>query len=264
MKRLRLRLVLSLSLLCAPWTASADLVSAWIAAKGAYINGTGKVYENLDNRFGGGVEFGLELLGIDFPMIEAYILGPDQYMFTGNVGFDVGFGDDVRFTIGVYTGPILFILPEPNVEEISVTADDFIPADVSATERAALEAMYGPQAQAFQDQYNETVVAEEGEYSKYAVGWNLIRARFQLDYKVAPVVFFGLEGAFGYHYMLSGEDAVAETKRRALSQTAADQDPPLPAEVEQQLADRIGAREIEASDLSGMNYNIGIYLKLDL
>ena len=55
---------------------------------------------------------------------------------------------------------------------------------------------------------------------------------------------------------------MAETKRRALSKTAEDQG--LDAEVEQQLADRIGAKNIEASDLNGMNYNIGVYLKLDL
>ena len=114
----------------------------------------------------------------------------------------------------------------------------------------------------FVDEYNSVVVEEESKYSKYALGWNLVRARFQLDYRLMPLLFIGLEAAVGYHYMLSGEDAVAEAKRRALEDTAQEQG--LNEEQTNQVGELIGAEKIEANELSGMNYNVGLYLKLDL
>ena len=78
-----------------------------------------------------------------------------------------------------------------------------------------------------------------------------------------PTLFLGIEGAFGYHYMLTGEDAIAEVKQRALDEEL-DKYPMLTAEQKKQIGDAIGARELETTDMNGTNYNIGIYLKLDI
>ena len=248
--------------LMVPATASADLISLWVAAKGAYLNGKGQVYDKLQSQTAAGIEAGIELMGIDLPMVEAYILGKDQYMFTANVGFDVGFGDEIRVTAGLYTGLVFFIMPEQDPSDpVMVPTSAFLPESLQNDQTAKMQAQ--KTAQEFTDSYNDVVADEEAKLNKYALGLNLVRARLQVDYRLLPTLFLGIEGAFGYHYMLTGEDAIAEVKQRALDEEL-DKYPMLTAEQKKQIGDAIGARELETTDMNGTNYNIGIYLKLDI
>ena len=262
MKRTTVAIFVLITSFLLPMTASADFVSVWVAGKAAHLNGKGQVYDKLDNQFAGGVEAGLELMGIDLPMVEAYILGPDQYMFTANIGFDVGFGDDLRVTAGLYTGLVFFILPEQEKSEPvpQLPAEAFLPEADQNNESARMQA--AEQADSFTLAYNETVAAEEAELSKYSLGLNLVRARLQIDYRILPALFLGIEGAFGYHYMLTGEDAIADVKKRAIEREV--EKYRLSDEQKKLIEDTIGAKELETDDMNGTNYNVGVYLKLDL
>ena len=53
----------------------------------------------------GGVEAGIELLGMDL-WGEAVWMANSQAMYSGNFGFDLTFGSDLRVNVGLYTGPI--------------------------------------------------------------------------------------------------------------------------------------------------------------
>ena len=135
-------------------------------------------------------------MGIDLPMVEAYILGPDQYMFTANIGFDVGFGDDLRVTAGLYTGLVFFILPEQEKSDpVSLPTEAFLPESAQNNELARMQA--AEQAERFTSAYNETVAAEEAELSKYSLGLNLVRLVYRSITVSSLPYFLGLKGPSG-------------------------------------------------------------------
>ena len=242
-------LLLSLALLT-PNLASADLVSIWAAGKGSYINGTGDVFENLDSRFGGGVEAGIEVLNLEL-MGEAFILGSDQYMFTGNLGMDFSVSLGLRLTVGGYLSIIAFKMPEPGSESLNIEPDL----------RAALEASSPGLVADIEKSYNDEYSDQAGELSQWAVGIGP-RLRVQLDKSIAPTIYVGLEGSFGYHYMLSGDDIVAEAKSQAINKAIKDNG--LDETLANELKKATGAESLDEKDLNGTNYNIGIYLKIDI
>ncbi len=255
MKRGILKTLTLSMLLLVPTVAQADLISAWVAAKGAQISGTGGVFENLDKGLGGGVEAGLEVLGMEV-MLEGFMLGSDQYMFTGNFGFDVGFDLGVRISAGAYIGAIAFVMPEPKSSGIS------IPSDVR-TQLGGGNAMAGDAiADGIEAGFNDSFGSQASELEKYAVGAQA-RLRLQLDYAIVPFVYIGAEGSVGYHLMFSGSDATALAKDKALDEALADVTPAVPDDVKSELKRAVGAETPDSSDLNGTNYNFGMYLKLE-
>jgi hypothetical protein len=251
MKRGILKTVTIALLFLAPTVAQADLISAWVGAKGAHISGTGGVFENIDSNFGGGVEAGLEVLGMEF-MAEGFILGADQYMFTGNFGFDVGFDLGVRISAGAYIGVIGFVMPEPESSGIN------IPADI----RTRLGAGGDQLADAIESGYNDAYGDQASELEKYAFGGQA-RLRLQLDYAIVPFVYVGAEGSVGYHLMFSGDDATAAAKSAALDEALKDAPTPVPEDLKADLKTAVGAEDPNVDDLNGTNYNVGVYIKLE-
>lgn len=243
-----LRILTLSSIFVVPSVAQADLISVWVAGKGASISGTGGVFDNLDGAFGGGVEAGIEILGMEL-MLEGFALGSEQYMFTGNFGFDVGVDLGVRITAGAYVGIIGFLMPEPEDSGISIPQDirDQLPGGDSL-------------ANSIESAYNDAYGAEASSAEKYAGGVQA-RLRLQLDYGIAPFVYVGAEGSVGYHYMLSGSDVTAAAKEGALDEALSDQ--PIPDSLKDDLKRAVGADTPDASDLSGTNYNVGMYIKLE-
>ncbi len=246
-------LVALMALVGAPSVASADIFTFWASGKANTFGGSGDIFQNFDNRFGGGAELGIELIGIDI-FGEAIVMGFDQYLFTANAGFDFTVGDRMRLTMGAFTGPLFFLFP-PSAEAGQV---DFstLPSD----QQQALEAATGltvAEAEAQFDQFAE----QEQDLSRLAVGWNIVRARMDLDVKLVPGVYLGLTGQAGYHMLLSGEAIAAGAKNEALDRFA--QENGLPDDVKDAIGDAIGAEPVDRNNLDGFNFEVQLHLKLE-
>ena len=214
--------------------------------------GNGPAFSELQGPVGAGAEAGLELIGIDI-WGEALKVGDDQFYFTANLGFDATFGTDWRFTIGAYTGPIVFMSPREQSEQFSL----------SGTARSALTAQ-GINPDSVETEYNDAKHIED-ELNRYSLGWNLVWGTLQFERKLIPLVYIGVSAFAAYHYMLRGEEIAANEKEnqfQRMDQTYRfTQTDPV---VAQQLREEFGAKELDKSQLGGFNYNVGAYLKVEI
>lgn len=250
------------ALLAAPLTASADIISVYAAAKADWVAGTGDVYERFDADIGYGALLGFELVGVDF-WGEALIMGQDQYMFTGNIGVDLSFGDDLRFNLGVDTGPLVFHFPEQDVRGLVIPG--FLVADPGVNQSTARSQgkITQEEARAYEDEYDDYIELEK-EVSQWAFGWNLARARLSLEFALVPsVLYLGVGGHVGYHYLINGEDAAADVKSVALDQLESEHPDAADLGVFRELRKSIGAKSIDKDNLHGLNYNVGAFLKVE-
>ncbi|MEE2756748.1 MAG: hypothetical protein VYA30_08795 [Myxococcota bacterium] len=230
-----------------PSVASADLLSAWIAGKGNYIQGTGDVFSNLNKDFAFGGEVGVELLGIE-AFGEGFIMGGDEFMLTANLGTSFDFDLGARLSIGGYLSAMIFKFPDAEAESLNISTE--------------LRGLLGDDltdqlVTAYDDNFAETA----GELSEWAVGVGP-RVRVQLDYPILPVFYIGLEASYGYHWMLSGDDVNGTAKSEAIK--AFIEENPQAAQFETQLREAVGAEDIDPDDMNGTNYQVGVFLKLDL
>lgn len=238
--------------LLVPATAAADVFTVWAAAKGDYVGGTGDVYTRFDEPVGLGAEAGFEVLFIDL-WGEALILGEQQYLFTINAGFDLTFGDETRVVLGLFTGPMFFGFPEQKTEELAISGE----ARQALTDAGVSEG----DIDAIEDTYNTTLDDQE-ELSKFAVGWNVARVQLNIEFELMPVLWFGIGGEAGYHFLLSGEDAASGAKNTAIDDVEREHE--LPSEATDALRDEVGAEEVDPDSLDGLNFQAGVYLKLEL
>jgi hypothetical protein len=233
-----------------PAFARADLLTFSAAGKALTTGGTGHVADVWDGAFGYGVEAGIEVLGIDV-LGEAYMFSPDQYQFSGNLGFDLDFGETVRITPGLFAGAIVYYLPEPtNPSGLDV---DTLPADVKAQIGADNLAKIDAKYQDFAEDEamaNRTLTALTG------------RARLTLEYAILPILFIGAEGDVGLHYLVSGADATTKAKRDLIASQKAEN--PAAAEAYDALGDAIGANDSTEIDRTGLNFSAGVFLKAEL
>ncbi len=236
----------------APTAASADVFTVWAAAKGDWVGGTGDVYTRFDEPVGYGAEAGVEVLFIDL-WGEALVMGTEQFLFTLNAGFDVAVGDETRFVVGLFTGPMFFGFPEQKTESLNIDGDA----------RSALTAagVSNKDIDAIEDGYNSSLESQD-ELSRFAVGWNVARLQLNIEFELNPVLYFGIGGEVGYHFLLSGEEAAAGAKNQAIDDVEKEHD--LPSEASQALRDEVGAEEVDPESLDGMNFQAGVYLKLEL
>ncbi|MCA9527878.1 MAG: hypothetical protein KC549_16440 [Myxococcales bacterium] len=236
-------------LLGAPLSAHADLFGFRLGPKVAFTRGSGDVYKGFDQWLGSGAELGVEILFIDI-FADFFFMGNKQYLATANVGFDTTFGDDFRVTVGLYTGPMFYIFPKQEADELDV------PLDI----RQELESA-GVNVDGAIEAYNDAS-EEEAELSRLAFGWNVARLRLEADMKIAPVVYFGLQTTAGFHFIISGEEVAAGAKGNAIEKAALEYR--LTAEQKQTLRELVGARDVDVDNLNGVNYSIGLYFRLEL
>ncbi len=240
------------ALAAAPGVARADLLTFWAEGKADWIGGSGDVFTKFDSSFGYGAAMGVEVVGIDL-WGEALAMGSDQALFTVNAGIDLSFGDDTRFNIGLYTGPMFFVFPEQGAQTLSF----------DSTTRSALESagISSSDIDKIETKYN-ALADEEGQLDRLAVGWNVARLHTSVEYKLAPLLFVGVEGMAGYHFILTGEDAANDAKSGYVDQVARERS--LAPEQVTLVKDAVGAEEVDADNLNGFNYQAGIFLKLEL
>lgn len=243
-----------------PSVAHADALKFWFAARGNYFSGQSDLFQEFEEPFGGGLEAGLEVIGITLfadamSMIPKNAGLPDQWLFTGNLGIDFTFGTNLRFHIGAYTGPILFLFPQGDPPE-GVDFDKLSPDTKMAIEASG----EFDDLMAAEDEFNR-FGEQEAELSRLAFGWNLGRARLALDYKFGKVFAIGIAGQVGYHYLISGEQAAAGAKNAAIDGFA--EKYMLPGQVAQELRNISGAAPVNPDDLNGLNYDASLYFRFE-
>ena len=84
-------------------------------------------------------------------------MGTEQFYFTANLGFDGSFGDKWR-SIGLFTGPVLFMRPKQESEPFALSGTP-----------AALCHRQGLTPPWSRDEYNNAQ-ADEDELNRYAFG----------------------------------------------------------------------------------------------
>ena len=243
---------LALTSLLLPVAANADIITLSAAAKTLTTGGTGYLAEKWDGPFGYGIEAGLELLGIDL-LGEAYMFDTDQYQFSGNIGFDLTFGEDLRVTPGVFGGAIVYYLAEPtNPSGLDVST---LPSDVKdqigASNLAKVDEQYQKLAKD-EEKANRTLTALTG------------RARLTVEYPLLPILFLGLEGDAGVHYLVSGADATTKAKKSLIEEQKAEHPGPQNAIAYDALGDAIGANDSTEIDRTGINWSAGVFVKVEL
>ena len=262
MKRL-LKILLAASLMLSFNQAHADWISVYGAAKIDSVSGTGNVFENLSPGMAGGLEGGIELLGMDL-WGEAVWMADSQAMYSGNFGFDLTFGSDLRVNLGLYTGPIFFQMGEPESESVTLSSQT---NDILDTARLANAEV--PTGAEIESAYNTQFGNQSGEIESLAFGWNLYRARLQVEYQVLPFGYLGLGGQFGQHITISGDDVTNLGKELAIDELAnSDELKDLPEALKTQFVNQLkqdlGVKETDSADLSGTNFNVGFYFKVEI
>ncbi len=260
-----------------PSGAEASMFKLWLEGRGDVFSGSSDLFQEFDYPLGGGLELGIEVIEITL-FGEAIMLGMDQFLFTLNLGGDFEFGeeDQTRFTIGLYTGPMFFLFPEPDmprtVDLSGLSADE---------QRLLLCATFctcgtltpgGPIApivpceqdiHAVEAQFS-TFAEQETQLERLAAGWNLVRLRLAVDYPVVSFLYLGAAVQAGYHVVISGENVAAGARNQAVAAYAAryqlDQYPGLI----QRLREAVGAEPVDTTALDGFNYGLHLYVRLEL
>ena len=134
---------------------------------------------------------------------------------------------------------------------------------LSSNQRAALQSagISADRIDRFVDKYNR-YADEEQDLSRVAAGWNVGRLQTTLEYQLAPVLYLGVEGLVGYHFILTGEDAAADAKSGGVDQAAREEG--FDRDQVRLIKDSIGAEEVDAENLDGFNYQAGVFLRLEL
>lgn len=240
-----------------PSIARADVLTVWAAVKGVHTGGSSDLFVNLDSPVAAGVEAGVEVLGIDL-FGEALLMGTDQYMFTANLGFDFSFGDDLRLDVGAFTGPMLFMFPAQD-KPTGLRFDNLTAEEQSNLTTLAMAAGYA----SLDDLNSEFSMfsSQEEELGRTAFGWNIVRARVSVEYKLIPLLSIGAVGMAGYHLVITGDEVAAGAKNEAVTKFATENK--LPDDATDLLRRAVGAEKVEKDKLNGINYNVGAFVKLE-
>ena len=243
-------LLMCMTLIAAP-SAHADLFGLWVKPKVDFVGGTGEIFKKFEGSPAGGLEVGLELLGLSI-WADVEFMDSEQYWASGNVGYDFSFGEDLELTFGVYAGAVFFNFPK----------DEGGSSGLSDEQKAQIGTIIGADyVDAFEQKYTETF-GNEDQIANTAFGLNG-RARLSLEYHFLPLLSVGVQGSAGYHFILTGEEAASSSKSLAVDSFIESQ--PLPDDVDTSVAKRelkkaIGAEEVDIDDLKGINYSAGIFL----
>lgn len=229
-------------------------IEFYIGAKADSVVGQGDAFGRFSNTFGGGAEAGFEIYGIEL-YGDALILGSEQYYFTLQVGFDMDFApvDNVRLSVGAFTGPMFFLFPRQEVESASLTPQQREALLASGFSEDTLNSLL----KAYDD-----AADEEADLNRLAVGYNLLRLRLALEYLAAPFAILGVHATGSYHYLISGDDVGADLKYRAIQDVERGRE--LTPEQSDLLREATGARPLNVDNVGGLNLQAGVYFRLVL
>ena len=254
-------ILLSFCLLCLtaiPTPAHADLFGLWVKPKFDFVSGTGEVFKRFEGQPAGGIELGLELLGLSLWGDIEY-MSESQYWASGNLGFDFSFGEDLELTFGAYGGVVFFGFPDTGNSNES---------NIDPSKQGEIDDIlkpFGVTYQEFESKYNE-YFGDEDKLANTAFGLNG-RLRLSIEYHLAPAFSIGVQGSSGYHYIVTGEEAAGNAKSLAIdgfveSYPVPDAGASVKTQVKAQLKDLLGAEDVNLKDLQGVNYSAGAFINL--
>ncbi len=231
--------------------AQADILTVSAAAKLETTGSAGYLGDAFDGGLGYGLQADLELIGIDV-QAEALMFGNGQFAISPRLGFDMDFGEDIRITPGVFAGMTMYYLKKPSTPGgLDVSA---LPADVKSQFPAGMldtiQTEYASKAKAF----------ETADRTLWALN---AKARLTVEYKLIPLLYLGIEGDAGPHYLLSGSAATTKAKKTVLDAQQA-KNPNVPTNAFQQLGDAIGANKSTSIDHGGIDWSAGAFIKLEI
>jgi len=247
-------LVLSLAFVgCLAPYAHADLFGVWLKPKFDFVSGTGEVFKRFEGQPAGGVEAGVELLGISL-WGDMEWMANSQYLGSVNLGYDFSIGKKIKFTLGGYGGIIFFGFPS-NEESSSIS-------DEQRAQIMGLLSPVGVSYDVFEDAYQDNFGALD-QVSDKAAGVNF-RARASLEYQLMPLVSVGVQGGAGYHFLISGEEFANSAKSLAVDAFIEGQplDDSMKDAVSDELKSALGADDSSTSDFTGVNYSVGAFVNL--
>jgi hypothetical protein len=266
-----LLLTFALSIFMAvPNRAQASLLRFWAEGRGDVFSGTSDLFTEYDLPFGGGLEVGLEVLEISL-IGELLAMADDWWLYTVHLGVDFDFGeeDSTRFTLGIYTGLMYFDFPAvpPTVDFSGMTQTE---QDQLVEVTGVCDGWTDPnpcpgiqRIEADLDRFSQ----QEEMFAGGALGWNIIRLRFAVDYPIASFFYVGIATQLGYHFIVSGDDVTAEAKYQAvdayIAKAEASGRGPVPPELSDKLKEAVGARPLDEGELDGLNYGIHIYARFE-
>ncbi len=258
---IRACLALSAALtLAAPSAARADLFGLWVKPKFDYLSGTGEVFKRFEGSPAYGAELGLELLGISL-WADYEQMQKEQFWATVNLGVDFDFDlpADLTLTVGAYGGAVFFGFPP---------SDEASQSDLEANSGRIQSVLTqaGLSYNTFKTKYEE-LQKQETAISNTAFGLNA-RLRGSLEYNITQFISVGAQVGAGWHLVMSGEQAAADVKSRAVDGFVASQSASIPAQkatqLKQELKDALGAEEANPDDLKGVNYSVGAFINFHL
>jgi hypothetical protein len=178
-----------LAMLLPPKEASADWLGFWLKAKTDYIGGSNEIFEDF-NGMGGGIEVGIEILNISI-WADYVHMSEGRYWASGNLGFDLKFGSDWEFMMGMYVGGFLMGLAEVQGESGELNTD----------QKSQLDSEFGMvpgfDLMSFEQGYTEAS-SNESQFLDKAGG---ITGRLRLSFarKLLPLLYMGIQTTIGYH-----------------------------------------------------------------
>ena len=229
--------------------ARADLFGVWLRAKGDLIGGNGARLEQLDGRFGGGLEFGLEILELSL-WADWLSAGSGYHSGSLNAGFDFSLGDPVRLRFGLYGAGLLVLSLQ---EEATKGSLNFSEEDQRSLSAAGVSAA---QLEQLQRSY-EQALSESPNVPPSAFGL-AARARLSLEWAFLPACAVGLQGTLGYHYLLSSEEASGEVQARAIEEAGKGFSP----EVVELLVKSAELERVDSSKAYGLHHSFGAFFQL--
>ena len=231
--------------------ARADLFGLWLRGKGDLIGGEGARLEQLDGRFGGGLEFGIEILELSL-WADWLSAGSGDHYGSLNAGFDFSLGDPVRLRFGLY-GAGLFILSLQ--EETTQGTLSFSEADQRTLADAGISATQLDQLQgAYQQALSESPSVPPSAFGLAA------RARLSLEWAFLPACAIGLQGTLGYHYLLSSEEASGEVQAQAIE--SAGQREGFSPEAIELLLKSAKLERVDAANAYGLHHSLGAFFQV--
>ncbi|MCK6574105.1 hypothetical protein L6V77_23745 [Myxococcota bacterium] len=244
----------ALALVCAP-AARAEVFDAWIAGTATSLGATGSTFTAFDGPLYGAAG-GFEIFGVDL-FGEAMAMGREDYLFALNIGFDLTWDvwqGKTRLVTGLFTGPVYF-----HTARTAVTTLD---ASTLTTEQRALVESAVPGGIERVTQEVAAYAESEATLRQSAVGWNVARLRVDLEHPLVPMLYAGVGGQLGYHFILTGADAAAEARRQAIDDLAAQYG--ISEADTAELTEAVGGRELTVDNLDGLHWTLGAYVKFEI
>ena len=231
--------------------ARADLFGLWLRGKGDLIGGNGTRLEQLDGRFGGGVEFGIEILELSL-WADWLSAGSGYHSGSVNAGFDFSLGDPVKVRFGLYGAGLLILSlrEEATRGELNFSEEDQSNLSAAGISAAQLDQLQGAYEQA---------LSESPSVPPSAFGL-AARARLSLEWAFLPACAVGLQGTLGYHYLLSSEEASGEVQARAIED--AGQREGFSPELVELLVKSAELERVDASKAYGLHHSFGAFFQL--